>query len=105
MPLTGDEKQSLQPSLARHRDVVRWKLDGLDDGQLRRPMTPFGTNLLDPVEHLASVEYEWCETFGRETEVPPFDEDDPDTDLRVEPHESTADIPAFYERVAPPPTG
>jgi len=26
--------------------VVLWKLDGLDDEQLRRPMTPSGTSLL-----------------------------------------------------------
>jgi len=97
--LTGEEKASLRASLDRHRDVVRWKLEGLDDGQLRRPMTPSGTNLLGLVKHLASVEYGWfCETFGRATEPLPFVQADPDADLRVEPHESTADILAFYDR-------
>jgi hypothetical protein len=43
-PLTGDEKQTLRFSLDRHRDAVLWKLDGLDDEQVRRPMTPSGTN-------------------------------------------------------------
>jgi hypothetical protein len=99
VPFTGEEKTSLRVSLDRHRDVVRWKLEGLDDGQLRRPMTPSGTNLLGLVKHLAGVEYGWfCETFGRATEPLPFVEDDPDADLRVEPHESTADILAFYDR-------
>jgi uncharacterized damage-inducible protein DinB len=99
VPFTGEEKASLQASLDRHRDVVRWKLEGLDDGQLRRPMTPSGTNLLGLVKHLAGVEYGWfCETFGRPTEPLPFVEDDPDADLRVEPHESTADVLAFYDR-------
>ena len=99
VPLTGEEKASLRASLDRHRDVVRWKLEGLDDGQLRRPMTPSGTNLLGLVKHLASVEYGWfCETFGRATEPLPFVQADPDADLRVEPHESTADILAFYDR-------
>jgi len=32
VPFTGEEKESLRASLDRHRDVVRWKLDGLDDG-------------------------------------------------------------------------
>ena len=99
VPFTGEEKESLRASLDRHRDVVRWKLDGLDDGELRRPMTPSGTNLLGLVKHLAGVEYGWfCETFGRGTEPLPFVQDDPDADLRVAPHESTADIVAFYDR-------
>jgi len=99
VPFTGEEKASLRASLERHRDVVRWKLEGLDDGRLRRPMTPSGTNLLGLVKHLGSVEYGWfCETFGRATEPLPFVQDDPDADLRVEPHESTADILAFYDR-------
>jgi Protein of unknown function (DUF664) len=46
VPYTADEKQSLYVSLDRHRDVVLWKLDGLDDERLRRPMTPSGTNLM-----------------------------------------------------------
>jgi len=51
------------------------------------------------VKHLAAVEYGWfCDTFGRETEPLPFDEDDPEADLRVAPSESTADVLAFYGR-------
>ena len=62
-------------------------------------MTPSGTNLLGLVKHLAAVEYGWfCDTFGRETEPLPFDDNDPEADLRVEPHETTADILAFYDR-------
>jgi uncharacterized damage-inducible protein DinB len=99
VPFTGAEKISLRTSLDRHRDVVLWKIEGLDDEQLRSPMTPSGTSLLGMVKHLAAVEYGWfCETFGRETEPLPFDDDDPDADLRVTPSESTADIIAFYGR-------
>ena len=96
---TADEKTTLLDSLERHREVVLWKLQGLDDEQLRRPMTPTGTNLLGLVKHLAAVEYGWfCETFGRSTEPLPFDDDDLEADLRVEPGESTADVVAFYGR-------
>ncbi len=99
VPFTGDEKTSLRTSLDRHRDVVLWKIEELDDEQLRSPMTPSGTSLLGLVKHLAAVEYGWfCETFGRETEPLPFDEDDPEADLRVSPSESTAEIIAFYGR-------
>jgi uncharacterized damage-inducible protein DinB len=43
-----------------------WKLEGLSDEDLRRPMVASGTNLLGMLKHLASVEYGWfCMTFGR----------------------------------------
>jgi uncharacterized damage-inducible protein DinB len=99
VPFRGGEKESLRVSLERHHDVVLWKLVDLDDEQLRRPMTPSGTNLLGLVKHLAAVEYGWfCHTFGRETEPLPFDEDDENADLRVTAEESTAQVVAFYER-------
>jgi uncharacterized damage-inducible protein DinB len=99
VPLTGEEKESLWVSLDRHRDLLVWKLQGLDDVQLRQAMTPSGTNLLGLVKHLAAVEYGWfCLTFGRETEPLPFDDDDENADLRVQPGESTDDVLAFYAR-------
>jgi hypothetical protein len=99
VPFTSDEKTSLQVALQRHRDVVVWKIEGLDDDQLRRQMTPSGTSLLGMVKHLAAVEYGWfCATFGRETEPMPFDEEDPEADLRITPDETTADIVDFYNR-------
>jgi uncharacterized damage-inducible protein DinB len=89
----------LYVALDRHRDVVLWKLDGLDDEQLRRRMVPSGTSLLGVVKHLAYVEYGWfCGTFGREIVPLTFDESDPEADLRIEPHETTADILGFYAR-------
>ena len=100
-PLTGGEKETLRTSLDRHRDAVLWKLEGLDEGQARRPMTPSGTNLLGLVKHLAAVEYGWfCETFGQPVELLPTIrvEEDPESDMRVTPQESTADIVAFYRR-------
>ncbi|MET7525650.1 DinB family protein [Streptomyces sp. NPDC005248] len=99
VPATGGEKESLRISLDRHRDAVLWKLQGLDEDQVRRQMTPSGTSLLGLVKHLAATEYGWfSETFGRETELLPFDDDDPEADLRPTPSETTADIVAFYGR-------
>jgi hypothetical protein len=104
VPPMGGEKESLQIANQRHRDVVLWKIEGLDDEALRRPMTPSGTTLLGLVKHLGAVEYGWfCSTFGRPTE-PYIDEldakyeTDPDADLRVGSGESTQDIVAFYRR-------
>ena len=98
-PYTGDEMDVLIGALDRHRDVVLWKLEGLDDEQVRRPMTPSGTSLLGLVKHLASVEYGWfCDSFGRPSDALAFDPDDPDADMRAEPHETTADLVAYYRR-------
>lgn len=99
VPFTGDEKESLRASLDRHRDAVLWKVRGLDDEQLRRPMTPSGTNLIGLVKHLASVEYVWfCGTFGRPSDAVRFDPADPDADMRAAPGETTDQIVAFYQR-------
>ena len=99
VPFTGAEKESLKVSLDRHRDAILWKLEGLDDEQLRRAMVPTGTSLLGLVKHLGAVEYGWfCDTFGRPTEPLPFDENDPEADMRARPDETTEDILAFYGR-------
>jgi uncharacterized damage-inducible protein DinB len=99
VPFTGGEKESLKVALDRHRDAILWKLEGVGDDDLRRPLVPSGTSLLGLVKHLAAVENGWfCDTFGRPTEPLPFDDDDPDADLRIEADETTADILAFYER-------
>jgi uncharacterized damage-inducible protein DinB len=98
-PITGDEGPMVVSILNKQREVMLWKLDGLSDEELRRPMTPSGTNLLGLVKHLAAVEYGWfCSTFGRSTEPLPFDDNDENADLRVNDDESTEDILAFYRR-------
>lgn len=99
VPFTGDEKASLRVSLQRQREAALWKIEGLGDVDLRRAMTPSGTNLLGLVKHLGAVEYGWfCGTFGRETEPLPFDDDDENADLRVRADETTTGVLAFYER-------
>ena len=93
------EKETLHSSLQQHRELMLWKLEGLDDDALRRSPVPSGTTLLGLVKHLGAVEFGWfCLTFGRETEPLPFDDDDENADLRIEPGETTADIVAFYRR-------
>ncbi|MEJ3652313.1 DinB family protein [Actinomycetes bacterium KLBMP 9759] len=99
VPYTAGEKESLSASLERHRQAVLWKLDGLDDEQLRRAVTPSGNSILGLVKHLGYVEDVWfCETFGRPTISPEHDPEDPDADLRVEPDETTADVLDYYAR-------
>jgi len=98
-PPGAGELESWRTCLDRHRDLMLWKLEGVGDADLRRPMTPSGTNLLGLVKHLGATEYGWfCHTFGRETEPLPFDDADENADLRIASHETTADIVAFYGR-------
>ncbi|MFY2786631.1 DinB family protein [Rhodococcus sp. KRD162] len=60
-------KDMLWQYLRIARQNMLWKLDGLTEYQMRRPMTPTGTNLLGLVKHLALVEYGYFGlTFGRE---------------------------------------
>ena len=65
--MTGpDFKAELQLYLQRGREAVLWKLDGASEYDVRRPMTPTGTNLLGLVKHLAAGEAGYFgETFGR----------------------------------------
>lgn len=59
-------KQTLLSYLNAQREALLWKVDGLGEGELRRPMTPTGTNLLGLVKHLAAVEYGYFQmSFGR----------------------------------------
>jgi uncharacterized damage-inducible protein DinB len=98
-PFEADEKTTLLAALQSHRDVMLWKLDGLSDEEIRRPMVPSGTNLIGLVKHLANAEYGWfCETFGRPTEALTDISEDPEADMRAAEGEATADIVAFYRR-------
>jgi hypothetical protein len=49
----ADEKRTLHRYLQNAREVLLWKLEGLSDYDIRRPMTPTGTNLLALVKHCA----------------------------------------------------
>lgn len=53
----SDMKAELHGSLRSSRSGVLSKLEGLSEYDLRRPMTPTGTNLLGLVKHLAGLEY------------------------------------------------
>ena len=55
--MTGfDAKADLLIYLQGARETLLWKLDGLGEYDIRRPMTPTGTNLLGLVKHQATGE-------------------------------------------------
>ena len=93
-------KETLVRYLQAARDAVLWKLDGLDEYDARRPLTPTGTNLLGLVKHLASVELGYfVASFGRPLPVElPWHDDDADhnADMWATPEETREDIVGLY---------
>jgi hypothetical protein len=102
--MTGtDAKADLHHYLRAARDAVVWKLEGLSEYDVRRPLTPTGTNLLGLVKHLASVEAGYFgETFDRPfpERLPWFEEGaEPNADMWATADESREQILALYDRV------
>jgi uncharacterized damage-inducible protein DinB len=93
-------KSDLQLYLQRARDAVLWKLDGLSEYDVRRPLVPTGTNLLGLVKHLAAVEIGYFgDTFDRPFGGPPlWDDEDPNADLWATAEESREQIVDLYRR-------
>jgi uncharacterized damage-inducible protein DinB len=93
-------KKYLHDDLREVRETMLWKLEGLSEYDVRRPLTATGTNLLGLVKHLATWEARYFgEVFGR-----PFPEplqrwqDSDGSDLWVTEHETREEIVAFYRR-------
>jgi hypothetical protein len=64
-------KEYLHGDLRWVREAVLWKLDGLSEYDIRRPLTPTGTNLLGLIKHLATWEARYFgEVFGRRSPSP-----------------------------------
>lgn len=98
-----DAKTALRHYLQEGRDALLWKLDGLDEYSVRRPMVPTGTNLLGIVKHVASVEAGYFgATFARPFPEPmPWFEQDAElnADMWATADESREQIIEFYRRV------
>ena len=61
-----DGKADLRRYLQEAREALLWKLDGLSEYDIRRPLVATGTNLLGLVKHQAGVEMGYFgDTFGR----------------------------------------
>jgi hypothetical protein len=100
----SDLKEELHRKLQASRAALLSKLDGLGEYDLRRPMTPTGTNLLGLVKHLAGGEYGYLgESFGRPApETMSWIEDGSiwqGADMWARPEESSEYIIGLYRRV------
>ena len=90
-----DEKSALLGYLRDRRADLLAKLDGLGEYDVRRPMTPTGTNLLGLVKHVAYVQLGYLgDVFGRPSgrRYPWDDGGEQDADMWAAPGESRADV-------------
>lgn len=102
--MTGfDAKASLLDYLQGARETLLWKLDGLGEYDIRRPLTPTGTNLLGLVKHQAGGELIYfCDLFGRpHSEDLPWLRDgaDENAGMWAAPDETRDFITGLYKRV------
>lgn len=99
---TMEPKAMLSRYLQQAREALLWKLDGLSEYDVRRPLTPTGTNLLGLLKHVASVAFGYFgETFGRPSDEPlPWlaDDAEPNADMWVPADRSRAEVVEFYHR-------
>lgn len=97
-----DAKDVMHHYLRTASEVLLWKLEGLSEYDVRRPLTPTGTNLLGLVKHLAMVEFGYFgDTFGRPhgEELPRVGPDDePNEDMWATADETRDQIIDFYRR-------
>lgn len=88
--------------LQEARDALLWKLEGLSEYDIRRPMTPTGTNLLGLVKHTAGIELGYLgDTFGRPSGEPlPWlaDAAESNADMWATAEESRAFVVSLYRR-------
>lgn len=100
----GDQaKAHLHDHLRWVREALVWKLDGLSEYDIRRPLTSTGTNLLGLVKHVAVWDSRYLgEVFERPfpEAIPRWDDESTQgTDHWATEHESRDDIVDLYERV------
>lgn len=104
LPVIDDfAKGYLHSDLCEVRETMLWKLDGLGEYDVRRPLTYTGTNLLGLIKHLSMSEAVYLgEVFGRPfpERLPWWDEDaEPCADTWATEDESRAEIVDRYRRV------
>lgn len=98
------QKANLLAYLRRTRTALWWKLEGLDEAQVRRPRTDTGLNLLGIVKHCLNVEAGYFgATFGRPWPTPHElvpDGPDPQADWYARPDETMDGLLDLAHRVA-----
>ena len=99
----SQEKVDLLRYLQAARDALLWKLEGLSEYDIRRPLTPTATNLLGLVKHSAGVElgyFGYCYQRPFDESLPWMADDaEPNADMWATADESREQIIGLYRRV------
>jgi uncharacterized damage-inducible protein DinB len=98
-----DLKADLHRDLQEAREALVWKLDGLSEYDIRRPIVPTGTNLLGLVKHVAIMDGGYFGvTFGRPLEEVQHwfgDDVEVNSDMWATAAETREEIVGLYRRV------
>ena len=95
----GGARDELHGYLRDARDTLRWKLEGLGEYDIRRPMTPTGTNLLGLVKHSAGTHVRYfCDLFGAaDVHLPWRNSGEPNADFWATEDEETSALLAICD--------
>jgi len=100
---SADERTVLEAFVEFHRDAVVRKLRGVSEEDARRRLVGSATTLGGIVKHLRWVELNWFQRVlaGRpdaDLPTPPWTDEDPDADFRLEPGETVEQVIAEYQQ-------
>ena len=100
---SADERTVLEAFVDYHRDAVVRKLRGVSEEDARRRLVGSATTLGGIVKHLRWVELNWFQRVlaGRpdaDLPTPPWTDEDPDADFRLEPGETVEQVIAEYQQ-------
>lgn len=87
----------IESVLDRLRSTLLWKIEGLTEEQVRRPLTPSGVCLLGLIKHSAYVERGWFQIKFAGLDVDTvWSSEDPEADWRIGSDESVESVVNLY---------
>src|SRR5436190_16962448 len=92
-------KGDLHAYLQGARETLCWKLEGLGQYDIRRPLTRTGTNLLGLIKHLTGIELAYFgPVFGRPHNIPLPWGTEPNAGMWATPEETRQELVSLYQR-------
>lgn len=95
---TSAERQLLETFLDLYRDILKRKLTGLSDQQIRQRHVPSATTLGGLAKHLAAVEREWFQVVLARRPAQELDAPLPDDSWTLASDDTTEKLLAGYQR-------
>lgn len=97
--LPADPKAILLRYLNHGHEAMLWKIEGLSEYDMRRPLTPTGTSLLGILKHVAWVEFGYFgDVFGRPSGFERPVDAGPNADMYADAEETSDQIIALFRQ-------